>query len=93
MTEHPIEVEDDGVIVVLEWNEVNLPYSVNITVVPETQANISSSTARLTVTYNMMYTVSVLVSHPCRQGSVIVFTKVYYYPRTSARECISPLYF
>ena len=86
MTEHPIEVEDDGVTVVLEWDEVNLPYSVNITIVPETQVNISSSTARLTVAYNMMFTVSVLVSHLCRQGSVIVFTKVYYYPRTSARE-------
>ena len=91
MTEHPIEVEDDGVTVVLEWDEVNLPYLVNITVVPETQVNISSSTAQLTVAYNMMYTVSVLVSHPCRQGSVIVFTKVYYIPHTSARECISPL--
>ena len=77
MTEHPIEVEDDGVTVMLEWDEVNLPYSVNITVVPETQVNISSSTAQLTVAYNMMFTVSVLVSHPCRQGSVIVFTKVY----------------
>ena len=87
MTEHPIEVEDDGVTVVLEWNEVNLPYSVNITVVPETQANISGSTARLTVAYNMMFTVSVLVSHPCRQSGVIVFAKMYYYPRTSAREC------
>ena len=93
MTEHPIEVEDDGVTVVLEWDEVNLPYSVNITVVPETQANISSSTAQLTVVYNMMFTVSVLVSHPCRQNSVIVFTKVYYYSRTNARECISPLDF
>ena len=45
MIEHPIEVEDDGVTVVLEWDEVNLPYSVNITVVPETQVNVSSSTA------------------------------------------------
>ena len=91
MTEHPIEVEDDDVMVVLEWDEVKLPYSVNITVVPETQMNVSSSTAQLIVAYNMMYTVSVLVSHPCRQSGVTVFTKVYYYPRTSVHECIIPL--
>ena len=51
----------------LEWDPL---YSVNITVMPETQVNISSNTAHLTVAYDVMYNVSVMVSHPCRQSNV-----------------------
>ena len=87
MQEQLIEFDGDGVRVILEWDEVNPLYSFNVTVTPETQVNISNSTARLTVNYNEMYNVNVIVSHPCEQNSGIIFSKVYYYPRTNAREC------
>ena len=48
--------------------------------------NISNSTATLILTYNVMYNVSVVISHFCDQSSITVFSKLYYYPRTSARE-------
>ena len=82
-----LEFEKDGVTIILEWDEVNPLYSVDVSVIPELQVNISGSTAQLKVTYNTMYNVSVIVSPPCGQSSVVVFNKVYYYPRTSPREC------
>ena len=85
--------EDDGVRVILEWDEVNPLYSVIITITPETQVNSSRSTSRLTVAYNILYNISVIVSHPCRQNSVTVFSEVYYYPRTNARECSTSVFF
>jgi hypothetical protein len=77
--EQAAELETDGVTVILEWDELNPLYSVNISVTPEAQVNISSSTARLTMAYNMMYNVSIMISHLCGQNSVTVFTEVYYY--------------
>ena len=76
-----------SVTVTLEWDELNPLYSVDVTVVPEVQVNISNSSTRLTIAYNMMYNVTIGVSQPCELNDVIVFTKVYYYPRTSAHEC------
>jgi hypothetical protein len=59
-------------------------HSVNVSVTPETQVNISSSTARLTMAYNMMYNISVVISHLCGQNSVTVFAEVYYYPHSTS---------
>ena len=81
--ERLIEFEDVGVRITLEWNELNPLYSVNFTVVPETRVNISGSTAQLTVNYNVMYNVSVMISHLCGQNNVMVLSKKYYYPRTT----------
>ena len=78
---------DDGVTIILDWDEVDPLYSVNVTVTPETQVNIFNSTARLIVAYNVMYNVSVMVSHLCDQSSITIFSEVYYYPHTSACEC------
>jgi hypothetical protein len=80
--EQATEFEKEDVTVILEWDayELNPLHSVNVSVTPETQVNISSSTARLTVAYNIMYNVSIMVSHLCEQNSVTVFTKMYYYP-------------
>ena len=89
MRQQLIEFENDGVTAILEWDELNPIYSVNVTVIPETQVNVTRSTASLTVTYNVMYNVSVIISHPCGQNDVIIFSEVYYYPRTSTRECPS----
>ena len=80
------EFEDDGVTVILQWDEVGPLYSVNILGIPETQVNISNSTATLMVSYNVMYNVSVEISHLCDQSSITNFSNLYYYPRTSARE-------
>ena len=71
------------VSVILEWDELNPLYSVNVTVTSETQVNISDSTARLTVAYNcdVQYQCHI-VSHPCGQGSVtiqILVSAVYMY--------------
>jgi hypothetical protein len=79
--EQAVELEIDDVTVILEWDELNPLYSVNISVTPEAQVNISSSTARLTMAYNVTYNVSVMVSHRCTcgQNSVTVFTEVHYY--------------
>ena len=78
--ERHIEFETDGVTITLEWVEL---YSVNVTVVPATQVNISRSTAQLTVTYDVMYNVSIMISHLCGQNNVTVLSKEYYYPRTT----------
>ena len=78
---------------ILEWDELNPLYSVIITITPETQVDINSrSTARLTVAYNILYNISVIVSHPCGQSSVTVFSEVYYYPHTNARECSTSVF-
>ena len=59
----------------MEWDELNPMYSVNVTVIPETQVNVIRSTASLTVAYNVMYNVSVIISHPCGQiGSLKCIT-------------------
>ena len=89
MREQLIEFENDGVTAILEWDELNPIYSVNVTVIPETQVNVTRSTASLTVTYNVMYNVSVIISHLCDQNGVIIFSEVYYYPCTSTCECPS----
>ena len=78
------EFEDDGVLVILEWEELNPLYSFNITVTPETQVNISSGTARLTLAYNSIYNVTVMVSHFCDQSNEIIFSEMYNYPRGTA---------
>ena len=78
------EFEDDGVQVILEWDELSPLYSASIIITPETQVNISSSAARLIVAYNTTYNVTVVVSHLCDQSSETIFSEVYYY----ARECI-----
>jgi hypothetical protein len=77
--EHAVEFEED-VTVILKLDELNPLYSVNISVIPETPVDISSSTARLTMAYNVTYNVSVVISHLCEQNSVTVFSEVYYYP-------------
>jgi hypothetical protein len=82
-----IEFETDGVTVTLEWDKLNPLYSVNVTVTPETQVNISGSTAQLTVAYNVMYNVSIMISYLCGQNNVTVFSKEYYHPRTTTSEC------
>ena len=89
MREQLIEFENDGVTAIMEWDKLNPIYSVNVTVIPETQLNVTRSTASLTVAYNVMYNVSVIISHPCGQNGVIILSEVYYYPRTSTRECPS----
>ena len=68
---------------------MNPLYSVDVTVTPEVQVDISNSSARLTVACNTMYNVTIGVSQPCQQNDVIIFTEVYYYTRTSAREYIT----
>ena len=85
-------LEDDGVRVILEWDELNPLYSVIITITPETQVNISRSTARLTVAYNILYNISVIVSHSCRQGSATAFPEVHYYPHINARKCSTSVF-
>ena len=80
VTEH----EKDGTLVILEWDNIIPLYSINVSVIPEIQVNISGSMAKLKVIYNIMYNVSVIVSLPCGQNSVTVFTQLYYY--TSPRE-------
>jgi hypothetical protein len=82
--EQAVEFEIDDVTVILEWDELNPLYSINVSVTPEAQVDISSSTARLTLAYNVTYNVSVMISHLCEQNSVTVFTEAYYYsPSTS----------
>ena len=83
--EEAAEFEKEDVTVILEWDELNSLHSVNVSIMPETQVNISRSTARLTMAYNVTYHVSVMVSHLCEQNSVTVFTEAYYYdlPLTS----------
>ena len=85
MREQPAELEKENVAVILEWDELNPLHSVNVIVTPEIQVNISSSTARLTMAYNVTYNVNVVVSHLCEQNSVTIFTEAYYYdlPLTS----------
>ena len=82
------EFEDDGVPVILEWDELNPLYSLSVIVIPEIQVNISGSATRLVMVYNVIYNVTVVVSHLCDQSSETIFSEVYYYPRTNARECI-----
>ena len=82
------EFEDDGVPVILEWDELSPLYLLNVTVTPETQVNISSGRARLIVAYNSIYNVTVMVSHFCDQSSETIFSEVYYYPRTNACKCM-----
>ena len=85
MRERHIEFETDGVMITLEWDELNPLYSVNVTVVPETRVNISGNTAQLTVTYDVMYNVSIMISHLCGQDNVTVSSKEYYYPHATTR--------
>ena len=82
--EQPAEFEKEHVTVVLEWGELNPLHSINVSVTPKTQVNISSSTARLIMAYNVTYNVSVMVSHLCEQNSITTFTEAYYYLITTS---------
>ena len=92
------EFETGGVMITLEWDELSALYSFNVTVTPETQVNISSGTARLTLAYNSIYNVTVMVSHFCDQSNETIFSEMYNYPHgtarihTNARECIEVKY-
>ena len=86
--ERLVEFGIEVVSITLEWGDLNPLYSVNITVMPETQVNISSNTAHLTMAYNVMYNVSVVVSHPCGQNNVTNFSEEYYYPHISTSQYI-----
>jgi hypothetical protein len=77
--EQAAEFEREYVTVILEWDELNPLHSVSVSVTPEAQVNLSSSTARLIMAYNIAYNVSVMISHLCGQKHVTVFTEVYYY--------------
>ena len=91
MRERHIELGKKVVTVTLEWDDLSprALYSINITVMPaETQVNISSNTAHLTVAYNVMYNVSVMVSHLCGRNNVAIFSEEYYYPYTSIKHII-----
>jgi hypothetical protein len=72
--------DKDDVTIILELDELNPLHSVNISVTPEAQVDISNRTARLTIAYNIIYNVNIMVIHPCEQSSVTIFTKMYYYP-------------
>ena len=91
MQEHAVEFEDN-ITMILEWDDLNPPLSISITVIPETQINInaSSSTAHLTFAYNVIYNVSVIISnlHPCEENNLTVFSEVYYY--NIQGECYLP---
>lgn len=84
--EQPVGFENSDVTVILEWDKLSPLYSVNVTVIPEVQVNNTGSTVQLTVAYNVMYNVSIIISHPCDQNNITIFSEVYYYPRTSTRE-------
>ena len=90
--EQLVEFETGHATITLEWNKLNSLFSVNVTVIPETQVNISGVTAQLTVNYNVMYNVSITISHFCEQNSVVIFSEVYYYPHTTTSEYIKQLY-
>ena len=77
-------VESKDVTVILEWDELNPLYSINISVTPEIRVNISSSTARLTMTYNVTYNVSVVVSYLCDQSNETIFSEMYFYPHSTS---------
>ena len=85
MREQLVEFETGHVTITLEWNELNPLLSVNVTVIPEIQVNISGGTAQLTVNYNVMYNVSIVISHFCEQN-MTVFSEVYYYPHIATSE-------
>ena len=87
MRERRVEFGIEVVTITLEWDPLYFR-SVNITVMPETQVGISSSTAHLTVAYNVMYNVSVMISHPCGQNNVADFSEEYYYPHISTSQYI-----
>ena len=84
MREQAAEFEKENITVILEWDKLNYLHSVNVSVTPETQVNISSSTARLTMAYNVTYNVSVVVSHLCNRSSETIFSEVYFYPRSTS---------
>jgi hypothetical protein len=85
--EQAVKFGTDDVTVFLEWDELNPLHSVNVGVTPEAQVNISSSTARLTIAYNVTYNVSIMISHLCGQNSLdILFSELYYYPHVTTSE-------
>ena len=84
MREQAAEFEKGDVTVILQWDELNPLHSVNISVAPEIPVNISSSTARLAMAYNVTYNVSVMISYLCDQSSETIFSGVYFYPRSTS---------
>ena len=82
--EQAVEFDKEDVTVILEWDELNPLHSVKVRVIPETQVNISSSTARLTMAYNVTYNVSIMVSYLCDQSSETIFSEVYFYPLSTS---------
>ena len=82
--EQAAEFEKEDITVILEWDELNPLHFINVSVIPETRVNISSSTARLIMAYNVTYNVSVVVSYLCNQSSETIFSEVYFYPRSTS---------
>ena len=82
--EQATEFEKEDVTVILEWDELNPLHSVNVIVTPEIQVNISNSTARLTMAYNVTYNVSIMASYLCDQSSETIFSGVYFYPHSTS---------
>ena len=81
--EQAAEFDKEYVTVILEWDELSPLHSIIVSVIPETQVNISSSITRLIVAYDMAYNVTVVVSYLCDQSSETIFSEVYFYPRST----------
>ena len=70
-----------GVCVILEWiEEDSIPYSYDIITSPPLEVTFNgSSTIQLTLSYNTLYNVSVVGTHPCVELSVTSFIELYYH--------------
>ena len=61
------EFEEDGVIVTLEWTEINFAYSYNVSLYPKLEiTSIGKASVQLKVPYNDLHNVSIVAILPCR---------------------------
>ena len=68
-----------NVTVVLEWIQESILYLYSITVVPQVELKfIGSTRAQLILSYNILYNVSVVVTHLCGRMFVATFVELIY---------------
>ena len=67
-------LEEDGVMVTLEWTEENFLYSYNVSVSPQLEVIfIGRVRVQLKVPYNIFHNVNVTAIPPCQQNNILTF--------------------
>ena len=81
------QFDRNGVSVTFEWTPESLSYLYDVIAIPSVEVTYRGRTrARLMLSYNTLYTVSLVATHPCGKTRNVSFFEFFY------RKCLYIIY-